>query len=101
LAKKKGLVCPLDEEMDDKWIEEFLFPEKSLEASGRKPLNFEYIHKSWPNRMLLSLFYTMNMKQKVGQITKSLTHIEVSSATMEIMRRNTKLPCVSAENQVK
>lgn len=28
LAEKKGLVCPLEEEMTDKWIEEFLFPEK-------------------------------------------------------------------------
>lgn len=44
LAEKKGLMCPLDEEMYDKWIEEFLFPEKSLE-SGRQPLDFEYIHK--------------------------------------------------------
>ena len=33
LAKEKGLVCPLDEEMTDKWIEDFLFPEKSLEGS--------------------------------------------------------------------
>lgn len=45
LAKKKGLVCPLEEEMTDKWLEEFLFPEKTLEASGRQPLNFDYIHK--------------------------------------------------------
>lgn len=45
LAVKKGLVCPLDEEMTDKWIEEFLFPEKTLEASGRQPLNFDYIHE--------------------------------------------------------
>jgi transposase len=45
LAEKKGLVCPLEEEMTDKWIEEFLFPEKTLEASGRHPLNFDYIHE--------------------------------------------------------
>lgn len=44
-AEKRGLVYPLEEEIDDKWIEEFLFPEKSMEASGRQPLNFEYIHK--------------------------------------------------------
>jgi transposase len=31
--------------LTDQWIEEFLFPEKSLEASGRQPLNFDYIHK--------------------------------------------------------
>jgi len=45
LDKKKGLVCPLGEEMTDQWIEEFLFPEKTLEASGRQPLNFDYIHE--------------------------------------------------------
>jgi hypothetical protein len=45
LAEKKGLVCPLDDEMTDKWIEEFLFPEKTLEGSGRQPLNFDYIHE--------------------------------------------------------
>ncbi|GAB2550293.1 IS21 family transposase [Gracilibacillus alcaliphilus] len=45
IAEKKGLVCPLEEEMTDQWIEEFLFPEKSLEASGRQPLNFDYIHE--------------------------------------------------------
>lgn len=44
-AEKKGLVCPLEDEMTDKWIEEFLFPEKSMESSGRQPLDFEYIHK--------------------------------------------------------
>jgi len=44
-AEKKGLNGPLEEEMTDKWIEEFLFPEKSLEASGRQPLNFDYIHE--------------------------------------------------------
>lgn len=59
LAKKKGLICPLDEEMDDKWIEEFLFPEKSLEAFGRQPLDFEYIHKELakPNVTLSLLHY--------------------------------------------
>lgn len=45
LAEKKGLVCPLEEEMTDQWIEGFLFPEKTLEASGRQPLNFDYIHE--------------------------------------------------------
>ena len=35
-AEKKGLGGDLEEEMDDKWIEEFLFPEKSLESSGRQ-----------------------------------------------------------------
>lgn len=45
IAEKKGLVCPLEEEMTDQWIEEFLFPEKTLEASGRQPLDFDYIHE--------------------------------------------------------
>ncbi|ADC48802.1 MULTISPECIES: IS21 family transposase [Alkalihalophilus] len=59
LAEKKGLVCPLDEEMTDKWIEEFLFPEKTLEGSGRHPLNFDYIHEELakPNVTLSLLHY--------------------------------------------
>ncbi|MGQ4669011.1 MarR family transcriptional regulator [Metabacillus halosaccharovorans] len=50
LAEKKGLVCPLEEEMTDKWIEEFLFPEKTLEASGRHPLRSmkKYSHSDHP-----------------------------------------------------
>ena len=43
---KKGLFCPIEAELtDNKWIEEFLYPEKSLEASGRKPLTLDYIHE--------------------------------------------------------
>ncbi|MFT9496548.1 MULTISPECIES: IS21 family transposase [Bacillota] len=45
LARKKGVECPLEEEMNDRWIEEFLYPEKTMEGSGRQPLDFEYIHK--------------------------------------------------------
>lgn len=58
IAEKKGLVCPLEKEMTDQWIEGFLFPEKSLEASGRQPLNFDYIHEELakPN-MTLSLLH--------------------------------------------
>ncbi len=59
LAKEKGLVCPLDEEMTDKWIEDFLFPEKSQEGSGRQALNFDYIHRELakPNVTLSLLHY--------------------------------------------
>lgn len=45
MAEGKGLVCPLDEEMINQWIEEFLFPEKALEATGQQLIDFEYIHK--------------------------------------------------------
>lgn len=31
-AKKEDLVCPLEEEMTDQWIEELLFPEKTFES---------------------------------------------------------------------
>ncbi|UOQ49502.1 hypothetical protein MUN88_05280 [Gracilibacillus caseinilyticus] len=31
--------------MTDQLIEKFLFPEKTLEGSGRHPLNFDYIHE--------------------------------------------------------
>ena len=45
LAEKKELACPLGEDMTSQWIEEFLFPEKTLESSGRQPMKFDYIHK--------------------------------------------------------
>jgi hypothetical protein len=101
LAEKKGLMCPLDEEMDDRWIEDFLFPEKSLEAPDGSHSTLNTFIKSWPNRTLLCLFYSMNTKQKAGRIIKSLTRIEALSAIIAIMPRNTKLPCVSAESLVK
>ena len=72
-AETKGLKGPLDEEMTDKWIEEFLFPEKSLEASSRQPLNFDYIHEELakPN------------------VTLSLLHHEYETEC----RMNKKIPC--------
>ncbi len=37
--------CPLDEEMTDTWMEDFLYPEKKLEASGRCMIDFDYLHQ--------------------------------------------------------
>ncbi|QXE02893.1 hypothetical protein [Terribacillus sp. DMT04] len=58
-AKKKGLVPPLDDEMNDKWLEEFLFPAKSFENSGRFPIDFDYIYAELakPNVTLSLLNY--------------------------------------------
>jgi transposase len=69
LAEKKGLVCPLEEEMTDKWIEEFLFPEKTLEASGRQPLNFDYIHEELakPNVTLSLLHHEYEAECRANQ----------------------------------
>jgi hypothetical protein len=69
LAEKKGLVCPLEEEMTDKWIEEFLFPEKTLEASGRHPLNFDYIHEELakPNVTLSLLHHEYEAECRANQ----------------------------------
>jgi len=68
LAEKKGLACPLDEEMNDKWIEEFLFPEKAMEASGRQPLDFEYIHKELakPNVTLSLLHHEYEAESRMN-----------------------------------
>jgi len=43
-AERKGVKLPLREEMTDKWLEEFLFPEKRQEASGRHIMDFERVH---------------------------------------------------------
>ncbi|WP_244532670.1 transposase [Mesobacillus persicus] len=73
------MTYPLDKEMDDKWIEDFLFPEKSLVASGGNHSTLITSIKSWPNRTLLFRFYTMNMRQKVERTIISLTRIAVLS----------------------
>lgn len=69
LAEKKGLSCPLTEEMTDVWIEEFLFPEKMMEASGRQPLDFEYIHKELakPNVTLSLLHHEYEAECRTNQ----------------------------------
>ncbi len=43
-AERKGVKLPLSEEMTDKWLEDFLFPEKRQEASGRHIMDFERVH---------------------------------------------------------
>ena len=35
LAEKKGVIIPLDERITDPWLEDFLYPEKKQENSGR------------------------------------------------------------------
>lgn len=67
-AEKKGLGFPLDEEMNDQWIEEFLFPEKSMKASGRQPIDFDYIHKELakPNVTLSLLHYEYEAQSRAN-----------------------------------
>ncbi|MFC5734283.1 IS21 family transposase, partial [Cytobacillus gottheilii] len=69
LAEKKGLVCPLEEEMTDRWIEEFIFTQKTLEASGRHPLNFDYIHEELakPNVTLSLLHHEYEAECRANQ----------------------------------
>jgi len=69
IAQKKGLVCPLKEDMTDQWIEEFLFPEKTLGGSGRQPLNFDYIHKELakPNVTLSLLHHEYESECRTNQ----------------------------------
>lgn len=68
-AEKKGLKGPLEEEMTDKWIEEFLFPEKSLEASGRQALNFDHIHEELakPNVTLSLLHHEYETEYRMNK----------------------------------
>ncbi|MFC7394076.1 hypothetical protein [Scopulibacillus cellulosilyticus] len=59
----------MEEEMTDKWIEEFLFLEKALEASGRQPLNFDYIHEELakPNVTLSLLHHEYEAECRANQ----------------------------------
>lgn len=45
LAEKRGIIIPLDEGITDPWLEDFLYPEKKQENSGRHVMDFEYVHK--------------------------------------------------------
>ena len=98
LAEKKGLTCPLEEEMTDKWIEDFLFPERTLEASGRHPLNFDYIHEELakPNVTLSLLHHEYEAecraKQKIPYSYRSFLrhyskYADKYKATLRIRRK--------------
>lgn len=50
LAKDKDLTCPLSEEMDDRWLEVFLFPHKTMEGSGYALMDFDQIHRAGKTR---------------------------------------------------
>lgn len=45
LAEKKGVKVPLEEEMTDPWLEDFLYPEKKQIESGRYLMDFEKVHE--------------------------------------------------------
>ena len=68
LAEQKGIKVPLEEEMTDPWLEDFLYPEKKQEASGRHLMDFEYIHKELakPNVTLTLLHDEYVNKAKVS-----------------------------------
>ncbi|WP_354005805.1 transposase [Fictibacillus terranigra] len=68
-AERKGLKEPLDEDVTDKWLEEFLFPEKSLKASGRQPIDFDHIHKELakPNVTLSLLHHEYETECRVNK----------------------------------
>lgn len=45
LAEKKGVLMPLDDGITDPWLEDFLYPEKKQENSGRHLMDFDKIHE--------------------------------------------------------
>ena len=57
LAEKRGIIIPLDEGITDPWLEDFLYPEKKQENSGRHLMDFENMHKELakPNVILTLL----------------------------------------------
>lgn len=45
VAKEKEVDLKTLEDVSDKWLEAFLYPEKSEEQSSDRAIDFEYIHK--------------------------------------------------------
>ena len=71
-----------------------MFPEKSLEATGRQPIDLEYIHRELakPNVTLSLLHFEYEADSRANN------KIPYSYRSLANMRKNTKLPCVSVEN---
>jgi transposase len=57
IAERKGVKLPLDDDITDPWLEDFLYPEKKQEVNGRHSMDFERIHMelSKPNVTLTLL----------------------------------------------
>jgi hypothetical protein len=100
-AKKRGLVPPLDDEMNDKWLEEFLFPEKSLRIQEGSQLISITSMRSWQNLMSPYLYCIMNMSQTVESITRFLTPIGALYVIIVTMRTSIRRPCVYGANPEK
>lgn len=68
-ATEKGLMGPFDDDMTDKWIEEFLFPERTLESSGRHPIDFDYVHRELakPNVTLSLLHHEYELECRTNK----------------------------------
>jgi hypothetical protein len=87
--------------MKDKWIEEFLSPEKTMKASGRQPLNFDYIHEELAkHNVTLSLLHheyesECRSNQKIPYSYRSFLRHYASTRT------STKPHCGFAGNQEK
>jgi hypothetical protein len=45
VAKEKDVDMKTVKNVSDKWLEEFLYPEKAVEESSYRAIDFEYIHK--------------------------------------------------------
>jgi|SRR5699024_6512241 len=86
LAKQKRVNDPLEEEMTDSWLEDFLYPEKKQEASGRYLMDFEYIHKvlARPN-VTLTLLHDEYV-QETHEAVKSPMLIEHLQSIIVIMQ---------------
>lgn len=100
-ATERKLSDSLTEEMTNKWLEEFLFPEKSMEGSGYRPMYFEYIHKELAkenvNLKLLHHEYEVQCRAEnaVPYAYRSFLR------TIRNSQRNTKQPCELKESQEK
>jgi transposase len=97
-SQKRAITYPLTEEMTDAWLEGLLYPEFTMQGSGYRPMDFDYIHKELGkkgvNLRLLHHEYEMNCRAE-GTIPYSyrsfLRHYRAFAqkhkATMRIKRK--------------
>lgn len=75
LAEKKGVIIPLDEGITDPWLEDFLYPEKKQENSGRHLMDFDKVHSELakPN-VTLTLLHNEYVRE-AKSVGNSLLHV--------------------------
>lgn len=86
-AEKLGLI-KLTDDMNNQWLEEFLFPEKLAVAKGYFPVDWEEVHKELQKKNITLKLLHNEYSQLARIVTRFPIPTELFVDTMENMQRN-------------